>query len=174
MNDAVSRSYAALVFGSSRVRLVPPGIAGLAPVLGSLTTLYAEVVADLPRVTGPIPPTPDARLAGLGAWHAGFDREAGRRLGHLVARLAGVAHLLRTPALEEAWSLLLPGAAALAAEESPTASASLDLALFAALSSRPVEVANAGPGVPAFAATWRTLLDALGFRLAMPPLLRAG
>jgi hypothetical protein len=102
VNDAVSRSYAALVFGSSRVRLVPPGIAGLAPVLGSLTTLYAEVVADLPRVTGPIPPTPDARLAGLGAWHAGFDREAGRRLGHLVARLAGVAHLLRTPALEEA------------------------------------------------------------------------
>ncbi len=99
VNDAVSRSYAALVFGPSRARLVPPGIAGLAPVLGSLRTLYAEVVAELPRIADPVSPASDARLADLEAWHAGFDREAGRRLGHLVARLAGAAHLLRTPAL---------------------------------------------------------------------------
>jgi hypothetical protein len=49
----------------------------------------------------------------------------------------------------------------------PVATASLDCALFAALSGRrAVELADDGPGVAAFAATWRPLLDTLGFRLA--------
>ena len=174
VSDAVSRSYAALLFGAARVRLAPPGIAGVATVLGNLRKLYAEVVAELPRISGPTAPGPDGRLADLDAWHAGFDRDAGRRLGHLTARLAGTAHLLRTPALAEAWSLVLPGSAALAAGGGPLETASLDIALFAALSGRSVELTGHGPGAAAFATTWRSFLEAVDLRLATPPVRLAG
>jgi hypothetical protein len=54
------------------------------------------------------------------------------------------------------------------------ATASLDVALFAVLGGpRAVELADDGrPGVAAFAATWRPLLDALGLRLVAKPHLR--
>lgn len=176
VSDAVSRSYAALLLGAHRVRLVPPGIAGLAPVLGSLRAFRAELTAGLSQGLGATPPTPDGRLADLAAWHAGFDRDAGRRLGPVAARITGATHLLRTPALEEAWSLLLPGSAALGnGEDGPLGTASLDVALFAALSGRrPVELAGEVPGLAAFATTWGALLDAVGIRLTEPAVRLAG
>lgn len=174
--DAASRAYAAPLFGAARVRLVPPGIAGLARILGDHGARYAALAAELPATADARhgPPEPGARAADLDAWHAGFGRDAGRRLGHLAARLAGIGHRLRTPALQEAWSLLLPGWAGLAAGGGGTASAplatgSLDLALFAALSGRTVEFdATAEPGAAAFVATWRPLLEVAGLR-TLPP-----
>lgn len=176
VGDAASRAYAAPLFGAARVRLVPPGIAGLARILGDHDARYATLAAELPAAADARhgPPDPDARAADLDAWHAGFGRDAGRRLGHLAARLAGIGHRLRTPALQESWSLLLPGWAGLAAGDGGTASAplatgSLDLALFAALSGRMVELdATAEPGTTAFVATWRPLLEAAGLR-TLPP-----
>lgn len=172
--DAASRSFAAPLLGSSRVRLVPPGIAGLAGILADHRTRYAEIAAALASGTDrhDRPPRPDARVADIDAWQAEFGRDAGLRLGQVVAKLAGVAHRLRTPALQEAWSLLVPGWAGLAGGADrlrPLATGSLDLALFAALSGRTVELDTMSePGTAAFVATWRPLLEAVGLRPLAP------
>jgi hypothetical protein len=115
------------------------------------------------------PPAPiEARWRNLDGWHEGTDREAAARLGQVLARLAGAAPLLRTAALQEAWSLILPGWAALAACPDPFPAPSLDAALFAALSGRPCELAPTIQGAEALLGTWQQALGPLGLSLGNP------
>ena len=164
VTDRVSASYASSILGR-RVRLVPPGIAGLAPVLHGLGSRQPSLATTLPIATG-IPV--EARWQNLDTWHEGTDREAADRLGQVLARLAGAAPLLRTAALQEAWSLILPGWAALAACTDPLLAPSLDAALFAALSGRPCAVAPTIQGAEALLGTWQQALGPLGLGLGSP------
>jgi hypothetical protein len=164
VTDRVSRSYGSSILGR-RVRLIPPGIAGLAPVLHGLGSRQPGLATTLPITTlTPI----EARWRDLDGWHEGTDREAAARLGQVLARLAGAAPLLRTAALQEAWSLILPGWAALAACPDPFLAPSLDAALFAALSCRPCTVAPTIQGVEALFGTWQQALGPLGLSLGNP------
>lgn len=159
--DRVSHAYALPLLGQ-RARLLPPGIAGLAAVLQALGR-RPELAATLPMPPG-IPVEP--RWRDLDAWYEGCERDAALRLGHVLARLAGVGNALRTPALQEAWSLVLPGWAALLASPDPLRTRLADAALFAALCGHGGELDPAAPGGEALLATWGHVLAPLGVRLA--------
>jgi hypothetical protein len=155
--DRVSRSYAASILRRP-VRLLPPGMAGLGAVLHGLGSRQMGLAATLPASAD----TPfEARWRSLDNWHEGSDREAADRLSHVLARLAGAAPLLRTAVLQEAWALILPGWAALAASEDPLVTERLDAALFAALSGRACRLKAIAPGAEAFIATWAHVLEPL-------------
>jgi hypothetical protein len=66
VTDRVSRSYASSILGR-RVRLVPPGIAGLAPVLHGLGSRQPGLASPPPSRSRP---RPRSRRAG-GTWTAG-------------------------------------------------------------------------------------------------------
>ena len=155
--DRVSRSYAASILRRP-VRLLPPGMAGLGSVLHGLGSRQMGLAAALP--TSADMPF-EARWRSLDSWHEGSDREAAGRLGHVLARLAGAAPLLRTAALQEAWALILPGWAALAAGEDLLVTETLDTALFAALSGLACRLRAIAPGAEAFIATWAHVLEPL-------------
>jgi Glycosyl transferase family 2 len=158
--DGVSRRLASSLLGRDRVRLVAPPLLALGPVLGDLTGRQLiqpamlgrpEAGADLAR-----------RVRDHAAWWAGFDPDATRRLGLALARVMGTWRWLRGPLLQQAWFSALVGWAALRAHEDVVRTHDPELAMFAGLCGRRVELAAIEAKHRDLAATWRGTMTALG------------
>jgi hypothetical protein len=167
LGDAVSCRHAASLLGPTRVRLVPPPMLGLARVLRDLGERRLIQPAMLGAGSGDTGPCLEARMADLESWARGFDADAARRLGPALARVLGAWRWLKGPLLRQAWAAAITGwAAAQAGGAAPVHTRELDVALFAALCGRRVELAAADVKTRDFAAIWGLALAALGVDLA--------
>jgi Glycosyl transferase family 2 len=167
LGDAVSCRYAASLLGPARVRLVPPPTLALARVLRDLGERRLVQPAMLGLGSTDAGPGLEARMADLESWARGFDADATRRLGLALARVLGAWRWLKAPLLRQAWAASITGWAAAHAEDAtPIRTRELDVALFAALCGRRVELATADVKTRDFAATWGSALSTLGIDLA--------
>ena len=83
--------------------------------------------------------------------------------------MLGAWRWLKGPLLRQAWAAAITGWAAAHAEgAAPVRTRGLDVALFAALCGRRVELDAADVKTRDFAATWEPALSALGIRIARP------
>ena len=106
------------------------------------------------------------RMHDHAAWWAGFDPDATRRLGLALARVMGTWHWLRGPLLQQAWLTALVGWATARAHDDTVRTGDLELAIFAGLCGRPVELTSMAPKQRDLVATWRKELTAAGIATA--------
>lgn len=162
LTDRVSRHYAASLLGPARVRLVPPPMLMLAPILRDVS----ERGLIEPAMLG-IAPASDATDPAL-PW-SGVDLAAGRRLAQGLGRVLGLWRWIKGPVLERSWLATIVGWAWLHGRSAPLYTDDTGLALLAALCGAHVVLVPASPKTRDFAATWPATLEALGIVPAPTP-----
>ncbi len=167
LGDAVSRHYAASLLGPAKVRLVPPPLLALAPLLREL----AERALIEPAMLG-IGQAQVRDLAGHMSeptgWWEGIDLGAASRLAQGLARVLGIWRWLKGPVLQQAWLATLVGWARMRAQSQTLRTSDPDHALLAAMCSCQAQLDPASAKVRDFAATWSPGLQALGVDLVGP------
>lgn len=162
LHDAVSMRYALSLLGPARVRLTPPPLLALAPVLRDLGERQLLQPLMLHRADDPPRPDLEHRLADLDRLEQGFDTEAARRLALPLARVLGLWRAIKGPVLHHAWTTALIGWAAARGETSTLRTTQLDAALYAAMCGHPVMLQPCDAKTADFVRTWRPALTALG------------
>ena len=160
LGDSVSWRLAVSLLGRGRVRLVSPPLLALASILRELTEREPIQPAMLGRPEGGHDLA--LRMADHSAWWAGFDLEATRRLGLALARVMGTWRWLKGPLLQQAWFSALVGWAAARSQEGLVRTSDLELAMFAAMCGRDVELAALEGKQRDLVATWREVLTGHG------------
>lgn len=163
VGDEVSRRLAILLMGLGSVRLVSPPLLALAPILRELSERELIQPAMLGEPAGS--QELRARLQDHAAWWAGFDLDATRRLGLALARVMGTWRWLKGPLLQQAWFSGLVGWAAARSQAGMIRTDDPELAMFAAMCGRRVELTGLEPKQRDLVATWREVLDGHGIAI---------
>jgi len=147
------------LLGRSRLRLVPPPILALAPILRDL--IQRRLIE--PGMLGTRPDLePRSCLTDHEAWWQGLDSQTVARLGLALARVLGTWRWLNGPLLQQAWLTALVGWSSIQADEEPLRSDDLDLALFTALCGQLIQLSVSHANDRGVADTWRALLERAG------------
>ena len=162
VGDAVSRRYAMSVLERRRVRLVPPPMLSLSPVLRELGLSRLVEPGTLGATLGCKNLT--ARIASHADWWQGFDQETAHRIGPTLARVLGIWRWLKGPLLQQAWLTALVGWAAVKASEPQQRTADVDIALFTALCGREILLAPDAIKARDLVSTWHDRLEQEGLR----------
>ena len=162
--DAVSARLAMSLIGRGRVRLISPPLLALQPVLAELTAKQLVQPAMLGRPRAGLEPATGFR--DHTAWWAGFDPDATRRLGLALARVMGTWRWLSGSLLQQAWFSALVGWAAIRSREDVVRTGDPELAMFAAMCGRTVELVPGDAKQRDLVVTWRTALTELGIATA--------
>ncbi len=160
VGDTVSRRLALALLGRERVRLVPPPLLALAPILSQLHARELIRPAMLGRPEGNY--DLDRRLGDHAALWAGFDQAPVRRLALALARVTGIGPWLKGQLLQHSWSVALVAWAAARDGAAPPTTVEPETAIFAAMCGQKVTLAPITAKQRDLVATWRAELHALG------------